>query len=371
MSLGFLDKSSSVTPLLVRLYDSQRLSGLASDKQPQAKSELMAAISELLEMELSPREAELVADVMIELLSQAELEMRQALSVRLAALDNVPLRLVLQMASDEISVADTVIRKSSVLSDLDLIYIIKSKGSEYWQAVAQREEINDPVVNMLVDTGDLETAVRLAENMGIALNEYAVDALANMAQNSDRLAKPLLRREEVSPTLAQKLYQFVGAELKSFIKEEYGIEHGSIADAVDDVLLEFVASTEGGHEFSPSIVMLKDAARQKEKGLLTVKVMLESLRRGQIMPFVAQISTYTGLDVASMLEILGQSSGQGLAIACKAFDIDKEDFISIYLLTNSIHNKGRMVELSGMGRAISYYTRIDKDTALHILGNSR
>jgi uncharacterized protein (DUF2336 family) len=371
MSLNFLDKSSSVTPLLVRLYDSQRLDGLASDKGAGAKAELISAISELLEMELSPRESELVADVMIGLLAQAELDMRQALADKLAALDNVPLRLILQMASDDISVADSILRRSKILSDLDLIYIIKSQGEDYWQSIAQRESINDPVMNILVDTADMDTAIKLAENQKITLNEYALSALSDMAQGSEKLARPLLRREEVPDTVAQKLFQFVGAELKAYIKSEYGIEQGSIAEAVDEILLDFIDSAQPQHEFSPSSAMLKDAMRQKQKGLLTTRLMLASLRRGQIMPFVAQFSSFTGLDVSSVLEILGQSSGQGLATSCKAYDISKEDFVSIYLLTNRIRNKGSMVELTDMSRATRYYEKMSKDIALDIIKNSQ
>jgi uncharacterized protein (DUF2336 family) len=277
----------------------------------------------------------------------------------------------LQMASDDISVADSILRRSKILSDLDLIYIIKSQGEDYWQSIAQRESINDPVMNILVDTADMDTAIKLAENQKITLNEYALSALSDMAQGSEKLARPLLRREEVPDTVAQKLFQFVGAELKAYIKSEYGIEQGSIAEAVDEILLDFIDSAQPQHEFSPSSAMLKDAMRQKQKGLLTTRLMLASLRRGQIMPFVAQFSSFTGLDVSSVLEILGQSSGQGLATSCKAYDISKEDFVSIYLLTNRIRNKGSMVELTDMSRATRYYEKMSKDIALDIIKNSQ
>jgi len=151
MDLSFLDKSSNVTPLLVRLYDSHKLHGLAQDEKPLARVELVTAVSELLEMELSPRESELMADVMISLMRQAEVDLREALAERLAVLDNVPLRLVLQLSNDEIDVARPVLKKSTVLGDMDLIYIVKSKGPEYWQAIAQREEISNQVINLLSD----------------------------------------------------------------------------------------------------------------------------------------------------------------------------------------------------------------------------
>lgn len=375
MNLGFLDQSSKVTPLLVRLYDSQRLHSLAADKQPQAKAELTDAICELLEMELSPRESELVADVMIGLIRQSELDLRQALADRLAVLDNVPLRLVLQLANDEISVAGSVLRKSSSLSDLDLIYIIKSKTAEYWQEIAHRQAMSDQVMNMLADTGDFDTALVLAENKGIALNEYVITALSDLIQgnkenDTDRLAQPLLRREEVMADVAQILYQHVGEELKSFIQAEYGISHQSVIDMVDDVLLEFIDAEESGHEFAPTTAMLSDTRRQKQKGLLTIKLMLGTLRRGQIKSFVAQFSFFTGLDVDSVLEVLAQTNGQGLAVACKAFNINKEDFVSMYLLTNRVRNGGRMVEIKHMTKAINYYTRIDADVARDIIKNT-
>ncbi len=370
MDLSFLDKSSNVTPLLVRLYDSQKLNGLAKDEKPLARAELISAVSELLEMELSPRESELIADVLIGLLRQAELDMREALAERLAVIDNVPLRLVLQLANDEIEVANPILSQSPVLGDLDLIYIIKSKGPAYWQAIARRQEMSNQVLNLLSDTRDLDTAIELTKNEDIVLTDHALGVLSDMAQNSDDLAQPLLRRDEVTTDVAKALYKYVGEELKTLIKTEYGVEEGSIIDAVDEVIVELVEAGEAVSEFAPTFSMLKAAERYKEKGLLTLKLMLGALRRGQIQAFIAQFSKYTGLDSKTTLEVMSQSSGQGLAVACKAYDISKEDFVSIFLLTNRIRNQGRMVDLTDMTKAINYYNRIKQEVARGIIENS-
>ena len=370
MNLDFLDKSSKVTPLLVKLYDSQRLHGLAADKKPMALAELSSAICELLENDLSPRESELVADVMIGLMRQAELDLRQALAEKLAALDNVPLRLVLQMASDEICVAESVLKKSRVLTDLDLIYVIKSQSSAHWCAIAQRKVMSDQVMNMLADTGDLPTAIKLAENKNIKLSEYVLAALSDLAQGEETLATPLLYRNDVPSTVAQKLYQFVGQELKAYIESEYGITKGEVADALDKVLDEFDDASANESEFMPKPALINDAKRQKEKGLLTVKLMLASLRRGQVRPFIAQFAQFASLKEEAVIEIFSQTSGHGLAVACKAFDVSKEDFVSMFLLTNRMRSKGRMVELSDLSKAINYYSRVKKEMAVDILKNS-
>ncbi len=370
MDLGFLEKSSKMTPLLVRLYDSSKLDSLAKDEQPAARNELIGAVIELLDMDLSPRESELVADVLIGLMRQAALDLRKALAEKLAALDNVPLRLILQLSNDDIEVAGSILSKSPILDDLDLIYIVKSKGPEYWQAIARREMISNHIMNVLVDTHDLETAITLVENESITLTEHSLGVLSDMAQKSEKLAQPLLRRDEVTPDIAKALYQFVGEDLKSFIHQEFGISKGSIINAVDEVILELAEASEASSEFMPTASMIKAAKRYKEKNLLTTKLMLGALRRGQIAAFISQFAEYTGLSNETVLEILVQHTGQGLAVACKAFDISKEDFVSIFLLSNRVRNHGRMVDLQDMTKAINYYTRIKPDVARGIIENS-
>jgi len=370
MDLGFLDKTSRVTPLLVQLYDSERLGRLTKDQKPLARAELVSAVSQLLDMDLSPRESELIADVLIGLMRQAESDLRSALAERLATLENVPLRLILQMANDDIAVAGTVLRQSPVLGDLDLIYLIKAKGAEYWRAIAQREKMSHQVMNLLVECGDFETALNLVRNTKISLSEHALTVLSDLSQKSDDMAVPLLRRDDVPRDLAKSLYQFVGAEVKAFIRAHYNITESEVLDAIDDVIVDMIDCTEVTDEFAPSAAMLKAADRYKEKGLLTINLMLGTLRRGQIGAFIAQYSRYTSLSPKTILDMLSQISGQGLAVSCKACGIAKEDFVSIFLLTNRLRNQGRAVDLADMTKAVSYYNRITPDMAKHIMGNS-
>ena len=86
MDLSSFDKSPHMTPLLVRLYDSHKLYGLVKDNKPLARAELTRAVTDLFETKLTAREQELLADVLIGLMRQAEKDLRQALSEKLAGL---------------------------------------------------------------------------------------------------------------------------------------------------------------------------------------------------------------------------------------------------------------------------------------------
>lgn len=369
MDLSFLDKSSAVTPMLVRLYDSHKLYGLAKDKQPLARAELTSAVSELLEMELSPRESELIADVLIALVRQAERDLKQAIAERLSVIEGVPLRLILQLANDEIDVAGSILKNSPVLGDMDLIYIIKSKGSEYWQSIAARAELSDQVINVLSDTRDFDTALTLVKNKNILLTDHALSILSDIAQGNEVLARPLLTRADVSNEIASKLFEYVGQELKQFILEHYEVNIDVLIDAIDDVILELVDAAPE-NDFMPTASMLAAAARFKEKGLLTTNLMLGTLKRRQVKAFVAQFSRYTEMEPETVASILAQKNGQGLAVACKAFEIVKPDFITIFLLTNRARHNGRIVDLKDMTRALQYFDKIDVEVAAEIIKNS-
>lgn len=373
MDLNVLDQSSKMTPLLVRLYDSHKLHGLAQDEQPLARAELTSAVTELLEMDLSPRESELVADVLIGLMRQAERDLRTALAERLSILENAPLRLMLQLANDDIAVAGSILSKSSVLNDLDLIYIIKSKGAEHWQNIAKRTKMSDQIINILVDTCEQGTVINLAKNKKIQLTEYALDVMSDMACEDEILAKPLLQREEVSADIAKRLYQHVGDALKSYITKTFDLDmDASITNMVDEVIVEFIdaSDTLDSADFMPSASLLSAAQRYSDKGLLSVKMMLGSLRRGQVQAFIAQFSKYTGMAPSTVSDMLMQTSGQGLAVTCRAFEVAKADFMSIFLLTNRVRNNEKMIDLKDMTKAMSYYTRVDQNVAKDIVKNS-
>jgi uncharacterized protein (DUF2336 family) len=370
MDLSFLDTSSQVTPLLVRLYDSQKLHNLTKDKQPQARAQLIAAVGDLMDMKLSARENELVADVLVALVRQAELDLRQTLAERMSVIENVPLRVILQIANDTIEVAAPVLRNSPVLGDMDLAYIIKSKDADYWRAIATRQTLSDPVQNMLAETKDFETAVALAENMSIKLTDRSVVILSDLAQGKDTLAMPLLRRDEVSSDIAAKLYKFASQEIKQYILENFDVDSSVVRNVLDEITLEFIDSSSVS-EFTPTPAMTKSAERFAEKGILTPNLMLGALKRGHVQSFIAQFAIFTGMASETVIDILLQPTGQGLAVACKAHKISKPDFISIYLLTNKVRAPSKMVDIKEMTRAIQYYDQIKYEMAKEIMDNSR
>ena len=368
MDLSLLDKSSVVTPLLVRLYDSHRLASLATDDQPSARSELMGAVCELLGMQLNPREQELVADVLITLVRQAETDLRVALSERLSELKEVPLRLVLQLSNDEICVAAPMLRNSMVLGDMDLLYIIKSKTAEYWREIARRRALSDHVVNVLAQTRDVDTAVNLAENEALVLDDAALVMLSDLAQGNERLALPLLRRSEVSDDLAASLYEHVGEAMQSYVSSHFG-EAGDVAKALREARKEFTAAALR-HIPESEEPKVEEEVIIGSKATMSPALMIKALRRGEFGYFINRFAKYTNLTESTIEEILMQESGQGLAVACHSCHIGKADFISIYLLSHRFRKPSETTDAMAISKAVEYFNRITPAMAREILADS-
>jgi uncharacterized protein (DUF2336 family) len=356
----------TVAPLLVQLYDTHSLYKLAENKSPAARQELCAIVSNILTFSTEPSQRELIADILITLVRQAEKNLKQALADRLALMNDAPLRLVLHLTEEDVEIAKPILRYSQVLNDLDLLYIIQAHDSAYWQVIAARENLNPPVIDMLAETKDLDTARILAANEKAHLTEKSQAILADLACRDDDIARPLLHRPELPQAIASKLYSHVADDLKAFIKEHYAVQSPEVWATVNDVAREFTEVIPDS-PLKPTPAMLKAAHLFAEKGQLSTKLMLDTLKRGQIKSFIAQFSKYCGLPVSVVIAILQQPQGQGLAILCRHHDIERDHFISMYLLTRRASRSDGIVDHRDLKSAITYFDRITKEMARRLL----
>jgi uncharacterized protein (DUF2336 family) len=266
------------------------------------------------------------------------------------------------MANDEIEVAKPVLTDSPVLSDLDLLYIIKGKTPEYWQAIAQRGGLSDGVINTLAETREEATARILTDNKNIRLTLKAANIIGTMAETDESLAKPLLMREDLPEEIARHLYQYVGAELKNYIRDYFGVQEEAISSAIDEVILE-LGEDNTRHKFMPTEAMVESAKMLAATGQLTLQATMAPLQRGQFATFIAMFSQLSGLSPQNTHDILSDASGKMLAISCRAMNLTKGDLARIYMMTQRIRSEDRIVDHQELMRALSAFDNLSVEKA--------
>lgn len=368
MNLRTTDTMSNAGLFFGDVAHVQKLFDLARDKSVSSRIELSSEIGSMLSIDVSVRESELIADVLIDLMRQAEIDLRIAISEKLSTLEKVPLRLILQLTNDDIRVAEPVLRSSCALCEFDLMYIIKSRTAEYWRVIAQRKSLTDQVVGALADTGDFDTALNLVENEGIVLNEAVLVTLSSLAQGQDSLALPLLRREEVERDLALTLYAHVGQQVKDFISQQYneGKAPAEVQKAVDSVLEEFEGTSFSGGAVSDED-LFETAKVAKSRGLLNLTSLMTALRQKQSRFFAVQLSVHTDLPIRKIEQALNQPSGQLFALIAKGYGFQKQDFVSLYTLIVPMFNGGQITNSDSVKKAVSYYDKASCELARQIL----
>lgn len=362
----------SVTAKDIREELQESLNGLiriARSKEEQDRARLGASVAELVQLKLDPAEQEIATDILLNIMQQVERDIQEALSERLSIMATAPQRLIQTLANGDISVARPVLMKSCLLEDEDLIHIIKSNGQDYWESIAMRESMGNNVINTLVMTADNRTVEAMLSNDNIRLTDFAISKTVEMAKQNRKIADALSLREEIGSTIAAELYWLVSVELREQIVQNYEIDSGVVDTMLEGILQEYLDGMMCRYTITED--MLELAGRLGNKKGVSLPIMLKVLRRGQVAFFIALFAQAIDLSVDIVEKMVRQSSGQGMAIACRSLGIDRTEWVTIYLLTQPYRTQERLVDQADLQMATRYYDKVSQEIAQKIVDNSR
>lgn len=345
--------------------DINQLLAMAKDTSGDGRTALVNAVGDLFvdtRRTFTERESALMSDILGTLIRDVELTVRKALARKLAAHGQAPANLVIELANDEIAVAAPVLEQSMVIKDPELIAVISNRTREHQLAVTRRGEISEAVCSALVETGDEGVIASLLQNENAAISAATLEYLVEQSRRVDVFQKPLLDRRELSESLAKRMYWWVSAALRQHILDRFEIDASDVDQAIETVVKDVIAdanSEAGGHEARAA----KLVAHLAETEGLNPKFLIQVLREGEVPLFEAAFSYLTELPLQLSRHMIFEDGGRGLTIACKAIDIPKPDFASIFLLSRQGRPGEKVVDPGELSRALDLFDRVDRETA--------
>lgn len=307
---------------------------LARRKSTAGRGALYDAISDLFERrsgELSDNERELMLAILKQLSHEVEMQVRKKLAVRLAASGVAPHELVVMLANDDSEVAYGILSESSVLRDADLIEIVHQRTMQHQLAVAIRKDISETVSGALVEAGHEDVIVTLLNNRDARISAATMAHLADESKRVDRYQVPLVRRPDLPATVARKMCAWVSAALRQHIVENFKIDAAALDDDIEGSMRDVIAD-------SAQMAAAKTPAEELVERLslvddLSHAFVIQTLAQGQITLFEAALAKLTGLRSVLLKRFIYEPGGEGLAVACRAIDVEGIDFIAMYRLT--------------------------------------
>jgi uncharacterized protein (DUF2336 family) len=345
-----------------RLLD---LIDLAKENSSAKRRELLREMTDLFFSVHAPQtepEIALFDTVLVQLSTEMEEAVRAELGARFADAANAPQGLVRRLANDAIAVAEPILASSRVLSEADLLDVVRTQGQDHLRAVSKREEVSEAVSEVIVERGDDQTLGVLLGNDGARLSREASETAVTRAQSNKDLHEAVINRRDLPPDLLNEMYFVVEARLRQRILEQNA--------QIDPALLEQalakgrtrVAAADGAlpPDYDEAEAYINEL---RAAGELSPKVLARFLRSGGMTHFLVALSQLADIDFHTARRIVEKRELDALGVVCKAADLDRALFLTYVVVL--LGQEG-----DAIARAQDYgkmYAALPRETALRTL----
>ena len=203
-----------------------------------------------------------------------------------------------------------------------------------------------------------------------------MEYLVNESKTREPYQKSLLDRPDFSPHLAKRMYWWVSAALRKHIVEEYQIDPTELDQKIESTIKDLLgepqsaaAETDGDSEaeiIDPSDA-LGLARKLHDTNAITPQLLLQTLRKGEVRMFEGMFAQITGLRANLVRRLVYEPGGEGLAIACRAMEMSKPDFGSLFLLSRAARPGDKVVDPTEVARVMKFFDRIKAETAKKVV----
>ena len=270
---------------------------LVANPSGDLRAETAAKVAEAFSQgALSDSERALAEQIFRVMVQDAEVKVRESLSSHLKTSVNLPHDIALKMAKDVEQVSLPVLEFSKVLSDADLVEIVRSSSAEKQTAVAKRAEVSGEVANALIDHGKSSGVVAaLAANKGAALGDAEVSKILDKHGSDVMVTNSLVTRPNLPLALSERIVTIVSQSLRNYLVERHDMSDEMAADMVLSareratiMLLPAGAKSADVIEFAQQL---------HSAGRLSPTLLLRSLCSGDIAFFEAAMSVLSGVPI--------------------------------------------------------------------------
>jgi len=258
---------------------------------------------------LNDTEVEVAQEIFRIMVKDAEVRVREALSQNLKENPLLPHDVAVNLANDVDTVALPVLRFSDVLTDADLVEIVRSQGQEKLKAIAGRSAVSETVSEALVETHDEETVAALVANEGAEISETAFQKVVDEFGDKENIQVAMVHRPSLPVTVSERLVTMVSEHLK----EELATRHELDADLATDLILQSreratisLSSESSEAELQRLIDQLYD------NGRLTPSIVLRALCVGDMNFYEFAMAKLTGASLANIRMLIHDSGTLGL-----------------------------------------------------------
>lgn len=309
---------------------------LANEKTRESRKDLLQQVVDIRlvrDEKLRDSEREILDDILIDLVAQAETDLRAQLAVQLADVPSPPDTLVQFLIHDEYEIARPMLLGCRTLSNEDLLKVIRTESEGHRIAIAGREKISAEISGALIDVGEDIVLTTLVKNETAEIDFEGMKNLVERSRNIEALRRPLLERNGLDPIFANQMFWWVSGSLRERILQDFPVDEDVLDRALELAVASAAAASEVNAAYRRPGEIVKRANAVKVNDLISL------LRLGDLKGLVSRLISDLGINGHTVREALTDEAGHALALLCKAIGADRGQFTTMFLLVDYQRSK--------------------------------
>ncbi len=345
-----------------------KLVDLAKAPSSEQRRELLREVTDLFfdtaDVRTS-RETHLFDEVLRTVAKEMQQNVLAELAERFADSPDAPIQLMHDLAFNVFSVAEPVLKRSTVLKEDVLVKLVTEQSQEHIRAIAQRDTVSSRVSDAIVTVGDDDALDTLLKNAGAVIERTSMERVVDRARDNVRLHPSVVTRNDIPIDLLNEMYFVVETKLRAAIMER----NASVDPAELDQALSRARTRMQGRAGKPldddMRAAIKLIEQKKHVGELKPSLLVGFFRDKQYAAFTLGLAEIVGLDYDTTHTIVSRKDMEALAMICRAANIERPLFVTIAVLCcggtdamNQAEQFGRMytaVPVEAAQRAMRFY----------------
>ena len=296
---------------------------LLADPSVKTRADTGAKIAQQYDQDgLSAAERRLAEDIFRALVKDAEVRVRAALSSQLRAAAELPHDVALSLARDVESVALPMLKYSEVLTDRDLIEIVRQNNPAKQVAIAERRTVSGVVADALIDTGNETAVARLVANEGAELSEDALSKVLERYGEVEMVSDSLARRPSLPTAISEQLVSALTEQLQEVLVTKHDQSSHKVANIVMQARERATVGLlrEGSSDEELEVMV----EQMHVNGRLTPSLLLRALCMGDMKFFEYAMARLAGVRLANAQLLIHDDGPLGLQSICLKADMPQQ-----------------------------------------------
>lgn len=296
---------------MVSSLSQQDVARLLADPSTDVRAEVAGKLAQEIDSpKLTPAELQIAQDIVRAMAKDASIVVRSALSHCLRSAKRLPHDVALRLAHDVEAVALPILADSSVLTDADLVAIVRGGAAAKQEAIAGRPNVSEEVSDALVANAGEGAVVVLMKNATARISDQSLGLAVDRFPESRAVTESMVTRQHLPATVAERLVALVSDQFTNYLVMHHELSPALATDLVMQGRDRAIMHLLGDSDQTDVVELVRQMHRSDR---LTPMLVLRALCMGDKEFFTGALAVMAKIPLANARILIDDAGHDGLA----------------------------------------------------------